>query len=246
MAQYRNTHYAAQKSAVSCVFDGWRPPSVCFSARSVHVNHVIFIMMWRYFCIPLWLLLGLGCSGIQAPKERILRTSTSYEKDLTQLREYLGIMPVDVVVEGYRPASDDILSVEYSSDSVEATIKQVAIAHLTPEYTELRSWTSAEGTSIRIPTKNVTRIHAQGERPYMPSKWPYGSIALSTLLVILGIVFVGLEGKAFDKNSGCGGGCLFLGVMLGAAALLILGIPFLSGNEPTMTFEQISKIFIIQ
>lgn len=203
-------------------------------------------MMWRYIFISLWLLLGLGCSGIQAPKERILRTATSYQKDLTQLQEYLGVMPVDVVVEGYRPASDDSLSVEYSEDSIEATIKQVAIAHLTPEYAELRSRTGAADAIIRIPTKNVTRIHAQGARPYMPSKWPHGSIVLSTLLAILAIVFAGLEGKTFDKNSGCGGGCLFLGVMLGGVALLILGIPLLSGNEPVITFEQISKVWFLQ
>lgn len=155
-------------------------------------------------------------------------------------------MPVDVVVEGYRPTPDGTLSITYSEDSVEATITQATITQLSPEYTYVRSRDGSAGSSVRIPTKNVTRIHAQGERPYMPSKWPQGSVALSVLLAILGIVFAGLEGKTYDKNSGCGGGCLFLGVLLGGAALLILGIPWLGGNEPAMTFEVISKVWVFQ
>lgn len=154
-------------------------------------------------------------------------------------------MPVDMVVEGYRPPPDDTLSVEYSADSVEATIKNIHITQLTPEYADLR-YRTGTSSGIRIPTKNVTRIHAQGERPYMPSKWPNGSVALSILLAILAIVFAGLEGKTFDKSSGCAGGCLFLGVVLGGAALLILGIPWLWGNEPAMTFEVISKVWVFQ
>lgn len=198
----------------------------------------------RWLIIISWLIIGFGCSGVRAPKERIARGEQSYEKNLTQLKEYLGDMPVDVVVEGYRPAADQSTHVQYSEDSVEATIKQAAITQMDPDFTYLRTRADAVGSTIRIPTKHVTRVSAVGVRTYEsyngPSHgWP---IALGVLAIIAAL----LEGKVNDGD-GCRGGCLAAGVMLGAAALVILAITLIANwdNEPVKAFEMISKTWIL-
>ncbi len=199
----------------------------------------------RWFVIVSWLILGFGCSGVRAPRERIARGEQSYEKNLTQLKEYLGDMPVDVVVEGYRPAADQSTHVQYSEDSVEATIKQAAITQMDPDFTYLRTRADAVGSTIRIPTQNVTRVSAEGVRAVQSSgTTSYGwSIALGVLAIIAALQ----EGKAND-GTGCRGGCLFAGVMLGAAALVILAIALIANHssEPVTTYEAISKTWILQ
>lgn len=198
----------------------------------------------RWLIIIAWLIIGFGCSGIRAPKERIERGEQSYEKDLLQLKEYLGNMPVDVVVEGYRPAVDQSTRLTYSEDSVEATIKQAAITQMDPEFTYLRTQADAVGSTIRIPTKHVTRVSAVGARTYESYNGPsYGwPIALGVLAIIAALQ----EGKANDAN-GCRGGCLAAGVMLGAAALVVLAITLIAnwGSEPVKAFEMISKTWIL-
>jgi hypothetical protein len=198
----------------------------------------------RWFIIVSWLILGFGCSGVRVPKERIARGDKSYEKDLTQLKDYLGDMPVDLVVEGYRPAVDQSVKVVYSDDSVEATIKKAAITQMDPEYTYLRTKEDAVGSTIRIPTKHVTRVSAEGVRTYESYNGPsYGwPIALGILAIIAALQ----EGKANDGN-GCRGGCLAAGLMLGAAALVILAFTLIAnwGNEPVKAFEMISKTWMI-
>lgn len=199
----------------------------------------------RWFIIVAWLFIGFGCSGVRAPKERIARSEKSYEKDLSQLKEYLGDMPVDVVVEGYRPEADQSTRVRYSEDSVEVTIKQAAITQMDPEFTYLRTRTDAVGSTIRIPTKHVTRVSAEGVRTYESYNGPsYGwPIALGVLAIIAALQ----EGKAND-GYGCRGGCLAAGVMLGAAALIVLAITLIANwdNEPVTAFEMISKTWMIQ
>lgn len=199
----------------------------------------------RWLIIVSWLFIGFGCSGVRAPKERITRGDTSYEKDLTQLKKYLGDMPVDLVVEGYRPDVDQSVKVVYSDDSVEATVKKATITQMDPEYTYLRTKEDAVGSTIRIPTKHVTRVSADGVRAVQSSgTTSYGwSIALGVLAIIAALQ----EGKA-NSGAGCRGGCLFAGVILGAAALAILAITLIanSSSEPVTTYEAISKTWILQ
>lgn len=198
----------------------------------------------RVLLICLWLVIGLGCSGIKAPKEYILRNDRSYEKNLTQLQSYLGQMPVDVVVAGYTPAVDSSISVEFTKDSAEATIKKVVITKITPESTLLRLNAGSAGSTVSIPTKHVTSINANGIRTVKPSKTGF---LLPILLGILSLISIASEGKANDGN-GCRGGCLAAGILLGVAALIalvvVLGLPAITGDDGS-TFEYISKKWIM-
>lgn len=206
-------------------------------------------MTRRTLYISLLLIVGLGCSGVQTPKERILRNDKSFGKNLTQLQEYLGTMPVDVVVEGYRPTTDNTIGVVYSEDSVEATITQATITRIDPERTVLRYTGSSAGSAIIVPTKHVTRVHANGVRTYMSSGESRGALIWPSILGFMALIAIALEGKVND-GQGCRGGCLAIGLILGAAALLALAVASVSsgvsGRDPVLINEVISKVWTIQ
>ena len=199
----------------------------------------------RWLIIVLWLLVGLGCSGIRAPKERIVRNDNAYDRDLTKLQQYLGGMPVDLAIEGYRPNVEAAVDVEYSEDSVEAIIKQVAITQMDPDYTYLRTKTDGVGNTIRVPTKHVTRVSAEGVRTVQSSGG--SSFVWPAALGIIAIIAASLEGKVND-GIGCRGGCLAIGAIIGAIALVILPVILIASHnsEPVTTFETISRTWILQ
>jgi hypothetical protein len=74
-------------------------------------------MFKRVTWFSLLMLIMLGCSGVKAPKQRLDRNSSSFDSDLIRLKEYLGEMPVDVVVEGFKPQTIAEIPIEYSPDS---------------------------------------------------------------------------------------------------------------------------------
>ena len=199
----------------------------------------------RWLIIVLWLLVGLGCSGIRAPKERIVRNDNAYDRDLTKLQQYLGGMPVDLAIEGYRPNVEAAVDVEYSEDSVEAIVKQVAITQMDPDYTYLRTKTDGVGNTLRVPTKYVTRVSAEGVRTVQSTGGT--SFVWPAALGIIAIIAASLEGKVND-GIGCRGGCLAIGAILGATALVILAVILIASHnsEPVTTFETISRTWILQ
>lgn len=209
-------------------------------------------MNTRWLIIVLWLLVGLGCSGIRAPKERIVRNDNAYDRDLTKLQQYLGGMPVDLAIEGYRPNVEAAVDVEYSEDSVEAIIKQVAITQMDPDYTYLRTKTDGVGNTIRVPTKHVTRVTANGLRPSTSQGGTNWGWALPIGLGILAIVSAALESTYGTRGSGCQGGCLAIGIILGAVALLAALIVLTTiltadrTSNPITTYEMIARTWILQ
>lgn len=197
----------------------------------------------RYWFVA-FILLQMGCTGLRVPKERIDRTSISFEKDLTRLRDYLGSMPVDVAVAGYTPEVVDDIKLEISQDSTQAQMQDVVITQLDPQYTYIRGKDSKRSQTIRIPTQYVTKVSAYGVRTTTEPErvWSY------TFAIILALMSMGffLYDYNRDLGLGCEGGCMALAVLTGGAALIAALTVYLvntSSNDGHVRREVISKTF---
>ena len=202
-------------------------------------------MTIRWIIIASWFLIASGCSSVQVPKERIVRSESTYGSDLTQLQQYLGDMPVDVVVAGYRPQTEKTLLVLYSPDSAEATIRKASMTQLDPEYTYLRSQADAVGNTIRITTKHVTRISANGIHARTIEKRSDYSYIVPIVLGILAIGSAYYETTMSTAASGCKGGCLALAIVLGAAAVIALGAILLLNNRSSIPSQTVTEHEVI-
>lgn len=200
----------------------------------------------RYWIAAL-ILLQMGCTGLRVPKNRIERTSVSFEKDLTLLRDYLGSMPVDVVVAGYTPKVDSAIKLNVSPDSTKAELQEVVITQLDPSYTSIRGKNSKPSETIRIPTQYITSVSAFGVRTTTEpkTKWSYW-FAISLALMSLGSFLYD-----YNRNlgSGCEGGCEALAILTGGAALIAALTVFLvnsSSDTGAERREVIAKTFWIE
>ena len=171
----------------------------------------------RYWVVA-FILMQMGCTGLRVPKTNIDRTRGSFETDLSQLRDYLGNMPVDVVVTGYTPKIDSTSNVKVLTDANEVSLQDVVITQLDPQNTLVRPKGSRPTESIRIPTQYVTRISAFGMRTTTEpeTKWSYW--------FAIGLAVMSLGFFLYDYNRnlgiGCEGGCQALAIVAGGAALI--------------------------
>jgi hypothetical protein len=200
----------------------------------------------RYWVVA-FILLQMGCTGLRVPKERIDRTSNSFERDLSNLRDYLGSMPVDVAVAGYTPEVTNNITIEVSQDSTQSLMQDVVITQLDPLYTYVRGADSKPSETIRIPTQNVTSVSAYGVRTTTEPKqvWTY------TFSVILALMALGFFLYDFNRDLGwgCEGGCMALAIVTGGAALIAALTVYLvntSSNDGQVRREMISKTFRLE
>ncbi len=193
------------------------------------------------------LCIGLGCSGVKAPKQRLDRNSSSFDSDLIRLKEYLGEMPVDVVVEGFKPQTIAEIPIEYSPDSAEATIKQAVIFEMNPDYTYVRPKGGPTSNLIRIPTSNVTRVAADGFRNATGSS-SSGAIWLIPILTGAFAIIAALTYKNVFSIDGWTG-CFFVIASLLAAGICVVSIILILLTQPSVasdTLVRISKFWTFQ
>lgn len=204
--------------------------------------------MLRTVLLASLLLIGISCSSVREPKERLVRSSGSYESDLRGLQRYIAKSPVDIVVAGYQPDSIAEIPVEFSPDSQEITIKQAVILQIDPVTTVLRpkGWSATRYT--RVPTDNLVRISAEGLRPPEDS----GSDAIWFIPILTGafVVYVGislLTGDLFVRY-GYGALPLILLALLAGAVCVGTTIAILLTKSPSAyeTLKGVSKIWTFQ
>lgn len=174
------------------------------------------MMIIRPVLLASLLLIGISCSSVREPKERLVRSSGSYESDLRGLQRYIAKSPVDIVVAGYHPDSIAEIPVEFSPDSLEITIKQAVILQIDPVTTVLRpkGWSATRYT--RVPTDNLVRISAEGLRPPEDS----GSDVIWFIPILTGVfaLSVGIMFKRLFDMYGIGA---LVYVILGVVATLL-------------------------
>ena len=204
-------------------------------------------MTKRILSFVVLLFIMLGCSGVKAPKQRLDRNSSTFDSDLIQLKEYLGEMPVDVVVAGYKPETRPDIPVVFSSDSIEATVKQAVILDMNPTYTYLRPRGGITGNYLRIPTSNVTRVAADGFRSATGSSRS-GAIWILPILTGAFAIIAALTYKNVFSTDGWTG-CLFVIAGLLAAGICVVSTILILLTQPSVgsdTFERISKFWTFQ
>jgi hypothetical protein len=204
------------------------------------------MMMFR-FVFVVCILLQIGCSGVRAPKDRLVRKATTYETDLIELQEYIGSTPVDVVVEGYKPEMTADIPVVYSHDSLEATIKQAVILQISPVNTYLRPRGGPVTSYIRVPTNNVVRIAVDGFRPQQESSAGSGWWLLPIFTGAFAIIAAFIYKQVFVKDGWTG--CFFVVLGILAAAVCVISTVTILLTQKSVapgTLERISKYWIFQ
>lgn len=204
-------------------------------------------MTKRILSFVVLLFIMLGCSGVKAPKQRLDRNSSTFDSDLIQLKEYLGEMPVDVVVAGYKPETRPDIPVVFSSDSIEAIVKQAVILDMNPTYTYLRGRGGPSTTYIRIPTNNVTRIAADGFRTSSSSSGSGGlwiiPILTGAFALIVALTYQGM----FSRDGWTGCLYLLLGILAAGISVVSAVMILLSNSPPDPgTLERVSTLWFFK
>jgi hypothetical protein len=195
-----------------------------------------------------FILLNVGCTGLRTPKTKIDRTMGSYEENLTQLRDYLADMPVDVVVTGYTPKLDTATKHRVSLDSSETLLQDVVIKQMDPLYTLVRSNSSSDSESIRIPTQHVTRISAFGMRKTLAPQGSWNSGY--TTAIILGVLALIFTIRTLTASDGCLQGCYFLVALAATSAAVFIALTgyLITTNSDDLVERQesVSETFVIE
>ena len=131
------------------------------------------------------------------------------------------------------------IPVVFSSDSIEATVKQAVILDMNPTYTYLRPRGGITGNYLRIPTSNVTRVAADGFRSATGSSRS-GAIWILPILTGAFAVIAALTYKNVFSTDGWTG-CLFV-IAVVSTILILLTQPSVGSD----TFERISKFWTFQ